>query len=651
MSTFLSFTVLGIVFGAVYGLLAIGLVVTYNTTGVFNFAQGAVGMVAAFSYWELWQNDHWPFLLAIAFIVFVEAPLLALVVEFVLFRRIHGATVERSLMVSLGLLVILLGVATIFWSSPDVIRSVTPYFTQSNGTVLSVRLFGSNGVTLQYQQIMIVVVTAVVGVALGVFLRRARLGVAMRAVVDDPELVALAGAKPYRMSQMGWVLGFMLAALAGVLIAPLVGQTGLTSTQLTLLALNGFAAAVVGRLRSLPMTFVGALILGLITYYAQGYLPGHINAGLAAVLVEVIPVVFLFVALLVIPAARLAPAGRLSAAPLPRSRRPANRRSAPSCSSWSWWSSPPSWERRPWRRSAKGSRSGIVGLSLVLLVGYAGQVSLCQLTFMGIGASTMGKTLGGDSWWGVLLAVAVSGAVGALVALPTLRLRGLYLALATFAFGAVMYSAFFDNSSIISDGSRINVGRPSLPFMHTVSNKAELIEVAVVAALCLLLVGVVRRSIFGRRLVAMSDSPAAFATVGLSSVRTKVIVFSLSAAMAGLGGVFYAGQQGGIGATDVQYIGSLTLLLFVAIWGIRTLSGALLGGLTAAALPVLQTHLPTSLADLTGLAAGIGIVLLARSPDGILGMTWLANRVHLPFGYEEDESGLLTVEREVANAA
>jgi len=78
---------------------------------------------------------------------------------------------------------------------------------------------------------------------------------------------------------------------------------------------------------------------------------------------------------------------------------------------------------------------GIVGLSLVLLVGFAGQVSLCQLTFMGIGAFTMGKVFGGDSWWGLLLAVVVSGAVGALVALPALRLRGLYLALATFAFG------------------------------------------------------------------------------------------------------------------------------------------------------------------------------------------------------------------------
>jgi branched-chain amino acid transport system permease protein len=645
VSVFLSFTVLGIVFGAVYGVLAIGLVVTYNTTGVFNFAQGAVGMVAAFSYWELWQNAHWPFLLAIAFIVFVEAPILGLIVEFVLFRRIHGATVERSLMVSLGLLVILLGVATIFWSSPDTIRAVPPFFTQSDGTVLSVRLFGTNGVTLQYQQIMIVVVTAVVGVGLGFFLRRARLGVAMRAVVDDPELVALAGAKPYRLSQMGWMLGFMLAAVAGVLIAPLVGQTGLTSTQLTLLALNGFAAAVFGRLRSLPMTFVGALILGLLTYYAQGYLPGHINAGLAAVLVEVVPVVFLFLVLLVIPAARLAPAGRLALRPVPRVVTARQSAAGAVLLVALMVVLAATVGTTALSTLSQGLALGIVGLSLVLLVGFAGQVSLCQLTFMGIGAFTMGKTLGGDSWWGLLLAVVVSGAVGALVALPTLRLRGLYLALATLAFGAVMYSAFFDNSSVISDGTQINVGRLRLPFMSTVGNQAELIEVAVAAALCAMLVGLVRRSAYGRRLVAMSDSPAAFAMVGLNAVRTKVIVFSLSAAMAGLGGVFYAGQQGGIGATDVQYIGSLTLLLFVAIWGIRTLTGALLGGMTAAALPVLQTHLPTSLADLVGLAAGIGIVLLARHPEGVLGMTWLTDLVR------EREVEPAVIEREVASAA
>jgi branched-chain amino acid transport system permease protein len=651
VSVFLSFTVLGIVFGAVYGILALGLVVTYNTTGVFNFAQGAVGMVAAFSYWELWQNEHWPFLLAIVFIVFVEAPLIALAVEFVLMRRIHGATVERSLMVSLGLLVILLGVATIFWSSPDVIRAVPSYFTQADGTVLSVHLFGTNGITVQYQQIMIVVITAVVGVGLGVFMRRARLGVAMRAVVDDPELVALSGAKPYRMSQAGWILGFMLAALAGVLIAPLVGQTGLTSTQLTLLALNGFAAAVVGRLRNLPMTFVGALLLGLVTAYATGYLPDHINAGLASTLTEVVPVVFLFVALLVIPAARLAPAGRLTVRSAPKVVTSRQSVAGAICLVALMAVLAAMVGDTALTTMSQGLAFGIVGLSLVLLVGYAGQVSLCQLTFMGIGAFVMGKAFGGGSWWGMLLAVVISGAVGAAVALPALRLRGLYLALATFAFGEVMYSAFFNNSSVISDGTSIPVGRLPLPFMHSVGDPAELVTVAVAAALCALAIGAIRRSAFGRRLIAMNDSPAAFATVGLSSVRTKVIVFSLSAAMAGLGGVFYAGQQGGIGANDVQFIGSLTLLLFVAIWGIRTISGALLGGMTAAALPVLQTHLPASLADLTGLAAGIGIILLANFHDGILGIPWLTNHISLPFSDDRRDPAPLRLDSGVARAA
>jgi len=175
-------------------------------------------------------------------------------------------------------------------------------------------------------------------------------------------------------------------------------------------------------------------------------------------------------------------------------------------------------------------------------------------------------------------------------------------------------------------------------------------------ALCAILVGFIRRSAFGRRLVAMSDSPAAFATVGLSATRTKVFVFSLSAAMAGLGGVLYGGQQGAIGANDVQFFGSLTLLLFVAIWGMRSLSGALLGGMTAAALPVLQTHLPASLADLTGLAAGAGIILLGRSPDGILGLDWLVSHVHLPFSDEHrdgqrDDSADLLVSQDVARVA
>jgi branched-chain amino acid transport system permease protein len=291
-----------------------------------------------------------------------------------------------------------------------------------------------------------------------------------------------------------------------------------------------------------------------------------------------------------------------------------------------------------------------VGLSLVLLTGYAGQISLCQLTFLGVGAFTMGKVAGGDSWWGLLLAVVVSGALGAVIALPAIRLRGLYLALATLAFGEAAYYAFFNNNSFIAEGAEIPVGRLPIPFVHTITDRVELFTVVVFATACAVLVAAIRRSAFGRRLVALRDSPAAFATVGLSAVRTKVIVFSLSAALAGLGGVLYAGQQGGIGADDVQFFGSLTLLLFVAIWGVRSISGALVGGLTAAALPVLETHLPGYLSDFAGIAAGVGINLLGRSPDGIFGMEWLVKRVRLPFAPANEALGLLP-DAEVAHVA
>jgi branched-chain amino acid transport system permease protein len=650
VSEFLSFTVLGIVFGAIYAITATGLVVTYTTTGIFNFAQGAVGMVAAFTYWQLWQDWHWPVALALIVVLLVEAPLLAIVVEWGLMRRLHGASVERSLMVTLGLLVILVGVATAFWGNPDVIRSVPAFFDNTTtGVVGSMHFFGTNGVTVSDQQVLTVLVALAVALGLRFFFRSFRLGVAMRAVVDDPELVAMSGAKPYRISQMGWALGFIMAALAGVLLAPTLSTTGLSIDQLTLLVVNGYAAAVVGRLRNLPMTFFGAMALGLVGNYAIGYLPGHINQNIVAILPAVIPVLFLFIVLLVIPAARLAAHGRLTA------RIPQRVVSLPQSliggAALIGFGSVAAFAvgATALATLTQGLAFGIVALSLVLLTGYAGQISLCQLTFMGVGAFVMGKTAGGGSWLGVLLAILVSGAVGALVALPALRLRDLYLALATLAFGEAAYYAFFSNPNIITDGGAINVGRVSLPFMHGVSDQAEMVQALVVFAVCAILVGIIRRSTFGRRLVAMSDSPAAYATVGLSAARTKIFVFSLSAAMAGLGGVIYAGQSGGIGANDVQFFGSLTLLLFVAIWGMRTLTGALLGGLTAAALPVLQTHLPASLADLTGLAAGVGIILLGRSPDGILGLDWLVAHVHLPFSGERTSTPELLLNQDVAH--
>ncbi|MDA8359863.1 MAG: ABC transporter permease [Actinomycetota bacterium] len=620
MSVFLSYTVIGVALGAIYAITATGLVVTYTTTGVFNFAHGAVGMVAAFSFYQLWQAWHWPLLAALAVVLVVEAPLLAVLVETVLMRRLHGASTERSLMVTLGLLVILMGVATALWN-PLVSRTVPPFF----GTD-SVRIAG---VYVSAQQILTVAVVVLMAVALRWFFRTLRVGVAMRAVVDDPELVAMAGAKPYRVAQMGWMLGFFLAALAGCLLAPTVASTGLSIEQLTLLVVNGYAAAVVGRLRNVPLTVAGGIVLGLVTEYCVGYLPtAHLNQNLVAVIPEAVPVVFLFVVLLVIPAARLVAGGRLPVHTPPRVPRAAR----------SWVGAAvlvalaaavsPLLGGIALATVATGLALGIVGVSLVLLTGYAGQVSLCQLTFLGVGAFTMGKISGGGGWPGLVAGVGVSAALGALIALPTLRLRGLYLALATLAFGEAAYYAFFSNPSFFPGyGGDITVRRLALPGLAAPGDRLELVEIAVVLALCAVAVLAVRRSRFGRRLVALNDSPAAFATLGMSSRVAKVGVFALSAGIAGLGGCLYAGEQGAISANDVLFFSSLTLLLFVAIWGVRTVTGGILGGLTAAALPVAAAHLPHALADLSGLVAGVGIVLLSRFPDGVLGLPAVSSRV------------------------
>ena len=626
MSTFLSFTVIGIVTGAVYAITATGLVVTYSTTGVFNFAHGAVSMVAAFSFYQCWVAWGWPWWLSLIIIVLIGAPLLGAVVELSFMRRLHGATVERSLMITIGLMLILRGIAQAIWD-PATLRPVDEF-------ILPGQNFSIFGVVFSYQDLSVIVVAALIAVGLRLYLRGPRSGVALRAVVDDPELLAMAGAAPHRIARRSWMLGFALAAIAGVFVAPSIGNNGLQIDTLTMLVVNGYAAAVVGRLRSLPWTFAGGIMLGLANAYAVGYLPGHLPASLVSTIDLVIPVVFLFVVLLVLPASRLVAAGRLTRHAPPRV---ATARQSLSfgvlgvalavvlslVTSGTWTTT-----------LTQGLALGIVGLSSVLLTGYAGQVSLAQYSFMGFGAFWMGKAAnGGGSWIGLVAAIAFCALLGALIALPAIRLRGLYLALATLAFSNAAIYGFFSNSSIFPGyGAPVAVGRLTIPGLSSISDATMLIEAAVAFALCAGVVLWVRRATFGRRLVALSDSPAAFAGLGLTPAVSKVIVFAVSGAIAGIGGVIYGGQQGGISANDVQLFSGLVLLLLVSIIGLRTATGALIGGIAAASLPVLTAHLPGWTVGLPGAAVGVGINILAFHPDGVMGIPWLNARFRLPFG-------------------
>ncbi|MEJ3747371.1 ABC transporter permease [Actinomycetes bacterium KLBMP 9797] len=599
MTGFLAFTVLGLVTGAGYAVAASGLVLTYSTSRVFNVAHGAVGMVMAFLCWELTVQRGLPAWLAVLLVVGVAAPLLGAVAERVMMRHLAGAPEGTTLVVTVGLLVMLIGAAQAVW--PATARPVEPFFGQRGFQV------GSAFVT--YHDLVMVAAAVVVAGGLYGLLTRTRIGAAMRASVDNRELLALYGARTSLVSALSWAIGAALAALAGILLTPVVG---LSYFDLTLLVISAYAAAVVGRLRSLPWTFVGALLLGLAQSYAVGYLPpSEALSGLRAA----IPALFLFAALLLSPQAPLR-VGQIKGSagvPVPSARRAlvagavvvgaaaAVAFALPAAQS---------------DQAALGFVYGIVMLSLVPLTGYGGFVSLTQLTFVGIGAVTVAR-LGTASPLGLLVGAAVAALVGALVALPALRLRGLYLALSTLAFGLLMDKLVFQSSLAFGFNGSLSVPRLALPGLDLRGERAYLVVCAAAFVAVGLGVLALRRSRYGRILLAMRDSPAGCATLGLNMRWTRVRLFALSAGIAGFAGGLLGGLRQTVAATDFQLMGSLPLLLLAVVAGVTSVSGAALGGMALMLLPVLASEFP-ALGGLVYVCVGVASVGLGRDPNGVV---------------------------------
>jgi branched-chain amino acid transport system permease protein len=604
------YIVVGIIYGCLYALTATALVVTYATSGIFNFAVGAMGMFMAFVYWQLAVGWGIPWPLALAIVLLVVAPLMGALIERVLMRHLYTASLGVTLVVTLGLLLFLLYLADWAWTSSRT-RNLPTIFPGD------FRLFG---VVVTDYQVMVLIVSIGVAVGLRLFFKLTRAGITMRAVVDDRELTARTGASPSRISQLSWMLGSSLAALAGILIGG-GNLEQLDQFNLTILVISGFAAAVVGRLKNLPLTVAGAMVLGLLTAFGTGYLPVSLLSNLE----PVIPMILLFVVLLVLPQDRLRTArfGRSKA------RRTTGLRSSLALGA--------AFVAGCWLVSlilspgnlitfGEGIVLGVVMLSLVLLTGYGGQVSLCQMTFAGFGAFFMGKILGGDSIVGLVAAFVLPAAVGAVLAVTVLRLRGIYLALATLAFAYGMDNLFFDRE--LGFGGILKVGRVGL---H--SQRAFLVEVAVLFALCAIGVLALRRGEFGRRLAALNDSEVACASIGMDITMTKVVAFTLAAGIAGLGGALYGGWQGQVGPNDFQMLVSLLILLIVALGGLDTVAGAFAAALFYALQPVIQQHV--SIPNITGLLVGLGAVSLGRNPSGIVGQVsdlreWVRSRRSAP---------------------
>lgn len=604
MTTFLRLTIFGLVAGGAYSVAASGLVLTYTTSGIFNFAHGAIGMLAAFVYWELHYHFELPTFLALAIVLLVLAPLFGALLERFLIRPLHGAPLATTLVVTVGILAGCIGLAQNLW--PPKTRIVEEFFAQEGFTIF--------GVFVSWHRFITLLVAVAAAVALRVLLYHTRGGITMRAVVDDRDLTSLSGLPPARSSTWSWAIGATMAALAGILIAPLIN---LDTVLLTLLVLNAYAAAVVGRLQSIPLTFAGAMFLGLFQAYSTNYLPkvfpnDRLPDWLPG-LNDSLPILMLFVVLLLLPEARLRGARLIRVA---TTRVPSPTQVAFGATLLTAGALIVSGllSDRNVQRVGEGIALGLIALSLVPLTGYAGQVSLCPLAFAGLGAVMMSKFGDGGSWLGLVAAIIVPAAVGALVALPALRLQGLYLALSTLAFAVLMDNMIFPQRRLFWTSS-VSIDRPNLLGISLQSDRAWFVAMAGAYGLLAIFVVMMRRGSFGRRLLAMRDSPVGCATLGMSLTWTKLRVFALSAAMAGLGGAMYAAMRVSVSAKSFTSIEGLSILLLAVIGGIETISGPLIGGVLVALMKILGQEAP-ALDWIPAIGPAFVAITLARHRDG-----------------------------------
>jgi branched-chain amino acid transport system permease protein len=607
MSSLLSFTILGIFTGAAYAIAASGLVLTYSTTRVFNVAHGAFGMVMAFVYWDFSQRQGIPAWVSLGLVLLVVAPVVGLFVQRFIARNLGDAPVSVSLVVTVGLFVGLIGVAQQVW--PPAARSVPEFFDQAG--------FNVSEVFVTYHQLLTILLSGAVALGLYLLLNRTRVGTAMRASVDNPELLKLYGGKPGLVAAMAWAIGTSLAALAGILLTPVIG---LDYYDLTLLVINAYAAAMLGRLKSLPLTFAGAMTLGILQSYAVAYLP---SSGDLSGLRAVIPTLFLFAVIILMPQAqlRVGQVKGIVSAPLPSVQRALV------------WGGILVVTVALLTLSMSGANVLLAGtaatyamvmLSLVLLTGYGGHVSLAQFTFAGVGALAWAK-LDSPNLMGLVVAALVAGAVGALVALPVLRLTGLYLALSTLAFGVLMDKLVFQASFAFGFNGSLPAERLGL-FGITISDGGTyvLLMTIIFVAMGIGLLQL-RRGRLGRILIAMRDSPAACGTLGLNMRWFRVGLFGLSASMAGLAGALFAGLRQTVSATDFQLLSSLPLLLIAVVCGVTSVTGAAIGGVFYTMLPVLQSNYP-GLAGLAFVVIGFGAVALGRDPNGLANVLFTLGR-------------------------
>jgi ABC-type branched-subunit amino acid transport system ATPase component/branched-subunit amino acid ABC-type transport system permease component len=665
---FLSLVISGTVTGGIYSIMASGLVLTYTTSGIFNFAQGAIAFAVAYFYYQL-NSGGMPIVPAAILSILIFAPLMGFALDRLLLRRLAEAPVYAKVVGTIGLLVAIPnfmqwvvvtlgnGVFHAGWvaNKADNQGLSTPGLGPTPAKVFHVM----QGVALTSDQVAVFAAALVSAAVLWFVLRHTRIGLEMRAVVDRRHLAGLKGVSASRTSAVAWVLTTVLAGLGGILISPLFT---LDPIVFTLVVLGSLAAVVLGGLRSIPIAFVGGVLLGVVQNLVAGYstaYPGFI-ANLNG-LSSAVPYVLVILLGLVIGRDRSRQAGSVA-----EDRPPSDHRAGMSLPRrwWPWvtflfiligyalhWF--PSWFQATSTAQtaiAQGLSISIILLSFIVVTGMGGMVSLAQATFVTAGGFAAGWALN-RNWginipliashgqlnflWAVVIGALVAGVIGALIAWPATRLGAVYLAIWSLAACLFFSLVPFDTQAIGNGQSGWTIRSPALDLFGWQLNFANLNDqILLFIGVFGLITGVIwlfTHSATGRATLAVRSSPTAAMAAGIRANRNRILVFALAAGIAGIGGVMLSLFSFAASNSTAPPLEGLTWLAFVVVFGVRRPGGALLAGLAVAAGSPLLNQLTNWLPGQTvntlisspyflPILFGMGAISLAQEPDGILAL-------------------------------
>jgi branched-subunit amino acid ABC-type transport system permease component len=605
--------------------MAVGLVITFRTTGVFNLAYGAQAFTAAFLFDLLVRSQGLPVWAAFVVAVLVVSPGLGWLFDRVLFRHIPTASTTAKVVSAVGLLIAIPQILGILFGNTP--RLNPPSVWLDPGQVVF-HLFSTpvNG-----GEVSTTVITVGVVALLVLFLQRSPVGLEMRAVVESRRLAQLQGIDAGRLSGAAWAVSSAMAGLAGVLLLPLTPQlTPSDPLQFTTLLVAGLTAAAVAGLRSVSGALAAAVGLGVAESLLRGAMPSGV---LAQAVIPAFPFVVLVAAL--VGSRRLRaldrradPLAGVDPPPAPPAVSVRDRRlEAPM--RWGFRLlvvgfvvSGLTWVPGYWVTSFnEGLALSVVFLSITLITGQSGQLSLCQATFAGVGAFGAGQLaahLGLSVLVGAAVGACMAAAAGAVIALVAVRISGLLLTLLTLAFALFADQFLFQYSWSGGGVSGVVVPRPVLGPVDFGADRSFLLLLLAVLLACIGLVMLVQRGTTGRYLAAMRGSEAGAASLGINLLRARTTVFAMSAGLAGLGGALFGSLYHTVSSTSFNYVYSLAFVVVVVTTGARRIEGAVQAGMAFALIALALTYVPSRFGGIEPVLFAVGAMTYAAHPEGIV---------------------------------